>query len=712
MKQLLQRLDTGESTLIEVPVPKAGATQILVETRATVISAGTERMLVDFGRAGLIEKARSQPDKVKAVLDKMRTDGVGPTLEAVRAKLGAPIPLGYCQAGVVVEVGSSVTGFAAGDRVVTNGSHAEYVRVPPLLAARIPEGVGFEAAAFTPLAAIGLQGIRLAAPTLGETVVVYGLGLIGLLTVQLLRANGCRVIGIDRDTTRLALAERFGAITLDGTQGNSAARVLALTGHVGADAVLLTLASGSDEPVQAAAEMSRKRGRLVLVGVTGLALSRDAFYKKELSFTVSCSYGPGRYDPRYEEQGQDYPIGHVRWTEQRNFEAVLRLMADGQVNPAPLITHRYAFKEAPAAYDLITSDAPNLGVVLTYPDRGGLAPAPAARVLTRVTATPGGVGGIAMIGAGNFALRTLLPALRAQGARLRTIVSSGGASAVVGAEKFGFEQVTTDAQVALDDPAVESVFILTRHDSHAALAQRALAAGKHVFVEKPLALTEAELDQLEARVGAGDRLLTVGFNRRFAPLSDAMRNLLAGRAGPLATVLTMNAGAIPRDHWTQDPAVGGGRIVGEACHLLDLARALTGAPITGVRTVPAQSAGGQLVDDIAHLTVTFADGSTAVVHYLANGAREFPKERVECFFDGKVVVLDNWRRLLRYGMNRQLFAPKGAIDKGHDAEVAAWLRAVKAGGPPPIPLDELFEVSRWAIRAGLEARGTGAGALG
>jgi predicted dehydrogenase/threonine dehydrogenase-like Zn-dependent dehydrogenase len=704
MKQLLQRLDNGTTTVVEVPTPSVSGPNLLVETQATVVSAGTERMLVEFGRSNLLEKARSQPDKVKQVLDKMRTEGVGPTLDAVRAKLDAPIPLGYCQAGVVVEVGSRPGGFAVGDRVVTNGAHAEYARVPHTLAAKIPEGVTYEAAAFTPIAAIGLQGIRLAAPTLGETVVVMGLGLIGLLTVQMLRANGCRVIGIDRDAGRLALAERFGAVALEAS-GDVAVQVMALTGGVGADAVLLTLASSSDEPIHQAAEMSRKRGRLVLVGVTGLKLLRDDFFKKELSFTVSCSYGPGRYDSSYEENAQDYPVGFVRWTEQRNFEAVLALMASGRLDPLPLITHRFAFENAPAAYDVIGGSEPSLGVVLTYPDRGGATPGREQRTLrlSGGKSVPGR-GSIGVIGAGNFAVRTLLPVLKDAGARLRTIASGGGTSGAVAGGKFGFEQATTDLEAVYGDPEVDTVFVLTRHDSHARMAIRTLEAGKHVFVEKPLALTEEELDAVrEAAEGAG-RMVMVGFNRRFAPLTRRVRELMRGRAGPLAVVATVNAGAIPRDHWTQDPETGGGRIVGEACHWLDLARALVGAPIEDVQVVAARDRDGMPIDDIAHISALFSDGSTAVVHYLANGARSFPKERIECFFDGKTLAIDNWRRLRRFGVPGPLFERAGAMDKGHDAEVRAWMEAVRAGGPAPIPLDELVEVSRWAIRAGNAAR--------
>ncbi|HEX5179679.1 MAG TPA: bi-domain-containing oxidoreductase, partial [Gemmatimonadaceae bacterium] len=522
MKTLTHSFSTGALSLLDAPLPGASPRTIVVESRASVISAGTERMLVEFGRAGLLEKARRQPDKVKQVLDKVRTDGLSTTLAAVRAKLDQPIPLGYCNAGVVVDAGAA-SGFLTGDRVVTNGAHAEYVRVARTMAARIPNGVTFEQAAFTPVAAIGLQGIRLAAPTLGETVVVYGLGLIGLLTVQLLRANGCRVLGIDRDAGRLALAERFGATPINGSDGDTVARVLALTNDAGADAVLLTLASDSDEPVHEAAQFARQRGRLVLVGVTGLALRRDDFYKKELSFAVSCSYGPGRYDASYEEQGVDYPLGHVRWTEQRNFDAVLALMADGRLDPSPLVTHRFPFERVQDAYDVVTGGTGSLGVVLAYSDRAVDAPAP--RTIVRAPrGAPTGATSVALIGAGNFATRTLLPALRSAGVRLHTIASGNGTSAAIAAEQFGFERATTDLDAVFDDRDIAAVFVLTRHDTHADLAVRALRSGKHVFVEKPIGLTEEEVERVAEAARESGRMLMVGFNRRFAPLTRELES--------------------------------------------------------------------------------------------------------------------------------------------------------------------------------------------
>jgi predicted dehydrogenase/NADPH:quinone reductase-like Zn-dependent oxidoreductase len=703
MRQLLQSLSNGRSDLVDVPVPVPSASGLLIEGRCSAVSAGTERMIVEFGRGGWVAKARSQPEKVAQVLSKVRTDGLAATIDAVRSKLDAPIPLGYCHAGVVAEVGSGAVPFAPGDRVVSNGSHAEYVVAPWTLAAKIPENVSFEAAAFTPIAAIGLQGIRLAVPTLGETVVVYGLGLIGLLTVQLLRANGCRVIGIDINAERLRLAENAGAAPMTSDEG-VAERVLAATGGVGADAVLLTLATDSDDPAHQAAAMSRKRGRIVLVGVTGLNLRRDDFYRKELSFSVSCSYGPGRYDSEYEERGRDYPLPYVRWTEQRNFEAVLGLMAAGTVDPLPLVTHRFPFADAERAYDLITSREPSLGVLLEY--------SPSREVKTRLLtvtrgARPASPFSVGVIGAGNFGSRVLIPAIAATGARLRVIASRAGASSAVAARRFGFEQVTTDLDHVFADKEVDTVVILTRHDTHAPLVLRALQAGKHVFVEKPLAITEAEIDTIEQALAQSDRILTVGFNRRFAPHAQTLRRKLSGHAGPVALLMTVNAGAIPRDHWTQDPLIGGGRIIGEASHFVDLARFLIGKPISDVRVIAAEQ-DGRPIDDIAHVSLLFADGSTAAIHYLANGPAAFPKERIEAFADGRVYRIDNWRRLTVFGGTGGQGHAFSGMAKGHAEELAALAAAVRGGSAPPIPYDELFDASRWVIRAARIARGTSA----
>ena len=708
MIHLLQSLADGSTQLVDVPVPAATGVSLVVESRASVVSAGTERMLVDFGRAGWMEKARRQPHKVRQVVDKMRTDGIGPTLGAVRAKLDAPIPIGYCQAGVVVETGPGVERFAPGDRVVTNGPHAEYVRVPHTLAAHIPDGVTFEAAAFTPLAAIGLQGLRLAEPTLGETVVVYGLGLIGLLAAQLARANGCEVIGIDRDASRLTLAERFGVRTIAAAAGVDVARaVLDLTAGHGTDVVLLTLATDDDEPVQAAAVMTRKRGRIVLVGVAGLQMRRDDFYRKELSFQVSCSYGPGRYDPLHEEQGVDYPRGFVRWTEGRNFEAVLSLMADGRLDPTPLVTHRFDIADAAQAYDVVSGSEPSLGIVLRYPERSETKTAPRRSVILRADEPAPGKSVIGWIGSGNFASRVLIPAFAKAGATLHTLASSGGVSAAVVGKREGFRRATTDPDMLLGNELIDTIVVTTRHDTHASWTRRALEAGKHVFVEKPLALDAEDVDRIGATLERSSAIMCVGFNRRYAPMAVRAREALRGRTAPLVVDILVNAGAIPRDHWTHRIDEGGGRIVGEAVHFVDLARFFVGAPIASLQV---KTAGNErALDDVASLQLGFSDGSIASIRYLSNGHRGFPKERVELFAAGAVVRIDNWRTMRGWGVGGLTTHLPRAQDKGHAALAAAFVQAVRGEGPPPIAPDEILEVSRWAIRAGeLASRGGGA----
>jgi predicted dehydrogenase/threonine dehydrogenase-like Zn-dependent dehydrogenase len=708
MIQVLQSLRTGVTELADVPVPFASGNTILVETRASVISPGTERMVVDFGRAGWLEKARSQPDKVRQVFEKVKTDGLAPTLEAVRAKLDAPVPIGYCQAGVVRESGGGVTAFAPGDRVVTNGPHAEYVRVAHTLAARIPAAVSFEAAAFAPLAAIALQGLRLANPTLGETAVVFGLGPIGLLAVQLARATGCQVIGIDRDDARCALAERFGARTVSVGAVDPVAAVREMTGGVGADMVLLTLASDSDEPVHQAAEMSRKRGRIVLTGVTGLDLRRDDFYRKELSFQVSCSYGPGRYDPVHEESGVDYPLPYVRWTEARNFEAVLGLMADGRLDPLPLISHRFPIGATAAAYDLISSGAPALGVVLTYAEKETAVTA-SARTIELAPRRGKEAGNVGFIGSGNFASRVLIPAFAQAGANLDVLASSGGVSAAVVGNQRGFRRLTTDAATVLGDSAVDTIVVATRHDSHADWVVRGLEAGKNVFVEKPLALTPGDLHRIEAAARAGRGILCVGFNRRFARDTLAARKALSGRIGPLAISVTVNAGVVPPEHWTQNQEIGGGRIVGEACHFIDLCRFLVGAAIERVEVVSARARDGRAIDDVAMIQLSFADGSVGAIQYLANGSKAMPKERLELHFDGKSIRLDNFKKISAVGIPGLSTALPKPQDKGHAALVASFMESVRSGRESPIPLAEILEVSAISIEAGRLARTGGGG---
>jgi len=700
MKQVFQNLNSGNTIIEDIPVPVVRAGHILIHSAASLISAGTERMLLEFGKANLLDKARQQPDKVRMVLDKVRTDGLGPTVRSVVAKLDQPLPLGYSNAGTVIEVGAGVSGFDVGDRVVSNGHHAEVVCVPANLCARVPNGVDDESASFTILGSIALQGIRLFNPAIGENVVVTGLGLIGLLTVQLLRANGCNLLGIDPDAERCKLAASFGASTCCLSAGEDALDAASeLSAGRGVDGVIIAASTKSNEPVHQAATMCRKRGRIVLVGATGLELSRADFYEKELSFQVSCSYGPGRYDPTYEEKGQDYPFAFVRWTEQRNFEAVLGLMASGDIDVSSLISHRFAIEEAGAAYDLLGKENP-LGILLEYPGTAG------DFVDRRISLTPPGKSGdaaapvVAMIGAGNYASQILMPAFKATAVRLATVVSAGGVSSVHLGKKHGFEHAATDADAAISEACVNTVVIATRHDSHAALVCQALRQGKHVFVEKPLTVTKGQLDDVikaydKVSAGAHAPIVLVGFNRRFAPQVVKLKGLLSSISEPKSFVMTVNAGEIPADHWVQDPVRGGGRIIGEGCHFLDLLRFLAGSPIRQVHAVMMGNAPALAIrDDKATITLEFEDGSFGTVHYLANGHRSYPKERLEVFCRGAVIELDNFRKMAGFGWPGFRKMNLRRQDKGNKACVAAFVNAIEQGLPSPIPFQEIIEVSR------------------
>lgn len=661
-------------------------------------------MLVDFGRASYLDKARKQPEKVRMVMEKIHTDGLITTIQAVQSKLAQPLPLGYCNVGVVAEVGTGVQGFNVGERVASNGPHADVVKVSKNLCALIPESVDDESAAFVVVASIGLQGIRLAQPTLGEAFVVTGAGLIGLLTIQLLRAHGCRVLAIDFDETKLALARQFGAQTCNPVNGEDpVAAGMALSRGQGVDGVIITASTQSNDPVTQAARMSRKRGRIVLVGVTGLELNRADFYEKELSFQVSCSYGPGRYDANYEEKGQDYPLGFVRWTEQRNFEAVLDMMASGQLDVKPLITHRFAFEDAPKAYETLTADKAGLGMLLHYtsPHEQRLARSVTLNPSVKFQAQQPVIG---FIGAGNYASRMLIPAFKSAGAQFHTIVTAGGINGVIHGHKAGFAEASTDVNGLLANTEINTVAIVTRHDSHAQLVAKALQAGKNVFVEKPLAIDQQGLEAVELAYKDAQAnsikdapQLMVGFNRRFAPQVQKMKAMLSPIKEPKSFIMTMNAGAIPANHWTQDNAVGGGRIIGEACHFIDLMRFLANSSIVSVQARRIGDAPGvAIAEDKASITLGFEDGSFGTILYLANGSASFPKERVEVFAAGRVLQLDNFRKLRGYGWPGFSKMNLWKQNKGQNACAAAFLQAVQAG-TPAIPSDEIFEVARVTI---------------
>ena len=699
MKQVIQSLRTGLTEVAEIPVPRPSAGSLLIKTSKTLVSAGTERMLVEFGKAGWIKKARQQPDKVKMVLDKISTDGLKSTIETVFNKLDQPLPLGYCNVGIIHEVGYGVTNFNKGVRVVSNGRHAEVVNVPINLCAKVPDVVSDEEASFSVLGAVALQGIRLVKPTLGEAVVVTGLGLVGLMTVQLLRANGCRVLGLDFDQDKLSLAKKFGAEVVDLNRENPLTAADIFSRGRGVDAVIVTAATTSDEPMHQAAQMCRKRARIVLVGMTGLKLSRDDFFKKELIFQVSASYGPGRHDPNYEEKGHDYPVGFVRWTEQRNFEAVLDMMATGALDVKSLISHRIDIAEAEKAYELISGNESSLGILLTYP---GVEITKASRKVSLLNNENNKNSNnnkiikkvkVSFLGSGNYAMSELIPAFKAAGADLRSVSSSTGISGVHAGRKYGFSETTTDSNRLFSDDTTDAVVIATRHNSHADFVLKSLKAGKHIFVEKPLCLTISELDKIEASYSSS-KVLMVGFNRRFSPQVQKMKSLLDDVSGPKALVMTINAGKIANDHWIQDLEIGGGRIIGEACHFLDLLRFLVSKTITNYHIQFMDSS----TKDTATIQLSFEDGSIGTIHYYANGSKSFPKERLEVFAGGGVLQLDNYRKLTSFGWPGFKKMNLWHQDKGHKACAKAFIDAIIKGNTSPISIEEILEVSRISIK--------------
>ncbi len=706
MRQILQSLKTGEIELAEVPVPRVKPGTLLIQTRRSLISLGTERMLLNFGKAGWVDKARQQPDKVKQVLQKVKTDGLMPTVNAVFNKLDQPLTLGYSNAGKVIAVGDGVFGFKVGDRVVSNGNHAEFVCVSQHLCARIPDNVSSTSASFTVVAAIGLQGIRLIDPTLGESVAVLGLGLIGLLSCQILQANGCRVIGFDFDHQKVELARSYGVEAFDLSQGSDPVELAMNFSHGnGVDAVLITAATTSNDPIQQAPQMCRKRGRVVLVGVSGLNISRDDFYKKEISFQVSCSYGPGRYDSAYEENGLDYPIGFVRWTEQRNFTAILDLMAAGRLRTTELVSHEIDFDDAQRAYKMVSEAKDVLGLVLTY-DESADATVKSVEINKphyRLEAHPQKPV-VGLIGAGNYAGGMLIPAFAKTSAVLKTIASSGGVSGTHIGSKNGFSISTTDSSLIFNDAQINTVVISTRHGSHAHFVCEALKKGKNLFVEKPLCLSFAELAQIEQAYREACKVrpvrLMVGFNRRFSPLTQMCRQHLSVGNAPCSIIITVNAGKIPADHWAHDYASGGGRLIGEGCHFIDLIRYLTGSQIVSVQTTSMPNPQTpDLSPDTLTLTLTCRDGSIGTVHYFANGCKDFPKERVEIFSNGRIAQLDNFKSLNFFGWPGAKNQSLWAQDKGQEKCVAEFVEAIESGSDCPIAFDEIIETARITLLA-------------
>ncbi|WP_288260258.1 bi-domain-containing oxidoreductase [uncultured Prochlorococcus sp.] len=700
MKQLVQNLSEKSTSFIEIPCPKVDKGEILIETSKTLLSAGTERMLVDFSKSNIVEKIKKQPDKTKDVINKLKTDGIIPTLEAVSNKLNSYIPLGYCNVGTIKEIGKDVDGFKIGDRVLSNGPHSEYVVVPKNLCALIPRNVVDEDATFTVLGAIGLQGTRLANPTFGETFVVIGLGLIGLLTCQLLQAQGCIVYGFDLDKKRCKLAETFGIKTYDVRDIIDVSQWLKdnLNG-MGVDGVIITASTTSNDPVTLAADLCRKRGRIILVGVTGLNLRRDLFYKKELLFQVSCSYGPGRYDPTYEENGNDYPIGFVRWTEKRNFEAVLNALSRGSLDVKKLISHRFDFNDANKGYDLLTNSKDILGIIFDYPKKDGKPPRVISLNSNKNSLTSRNNCNVSFIGAGNYASRVLVPNFKNCGANLISICSKNGLNASIVSKKFPFSKASSSYNSIFEENESDTVVIATRHNTHYQLVKEAILSNKNIFVEKPLCLKKEELQDLHDIYNqkSGNCILMVGFNRRFSKLIKVLKDNLDKLCQQRHFIFTCNAGFIEKDHWLQNKDIGGGRFIGESCHFVDLLRFLADSAIVDLRlNIPSISNEN---DDNFTINIAFENGSMGTIHYFSNGHKSFPKERLEVFSGGKIFRIDNFREL-------SIWASKGSKkkklitqDKGQKECINAFINAIKKNESSPIPINEIFEVHSFMLKA-------------
>jgi predicted dehydrogenase len=703
MRQLIQSYRTGEMKVEDVPPPAVRAGGVVVRTVRSLVSAGTEKMIVDLARKSLLQKARSRPDLVRKVIDTARKQGVRNAFQKVQSKLDTPIPLGYSSAGIVVEVGDAVHEYRVGDRVACAGAgyanHADYAYVPRNLLAHVPDGVALEEACFATVGAIALQGVRQAQPTLGERVAVLGLGLIGQLTVQLLAANGCRVLGFDPNPARAKLASELGAEA--GVSADLVAAAERFTRGDGFDAVIVAASTPTNGPLEQAGEISRLRGRVVVVGLVGMEVPRSLYYKKELDLRMSMSYGPGRYDPDFEERGFDYPIAHVRWSEQRNLEAILELLASRRLRCAPLVTHRYSIDAALTAYDLITKGAePFLGVVLDYGADEADATAPPPRLALAAAAQPKTAPGVGLVGAGGFAQSVLLPALKAAGGTdAIAIASAGGATARRVGEQYGFRVATADAGEVIRHADVDVVFVLTRHDLHAPYVVQALEAGKHVFCEKPLALSRDGVAAIEAARAASKGDVMVGFNRRFAPLVQRIAGHFAGRGAPLVMHYRVNAGFIPPEHWVHDPVEGGGRILGEGCHFVDVLHALAGAPPVRVFAESIGAGSRFRGDDNVAITIRFADGSVGTVTYTAAGDATLGKEYLEVWGEGAVAILDDFRSLVLAKNRKQEKVKAANQDKGFEEEMRRFVAAVKSGGPMPIPFAELAASTRATIAA-------------
>lgn len=692
MKQLLQDLKKGSTELYELPVPNVKKGHLLIKTHYSLLSSGTEKMLVNFGKANIIDKAFQQPEKVKEVLYKAKNDGIKATFEAVNSKLDELLQLGYSNVGKVIDIGDEVNEFEVGDLVISNGPHAEIVLVPKNLCAKLPVDINQEAAVFTVLGSIGLQGIRLAKPNLGETYLVSGMGLIGLLTAQLLISQNCKVLGIEIDKEKCRIAESLGIKVLNLSSGiDPVSWCINMTNGIGVDGAIITASTVSTEPIHVAAEACRKRGKIILIGSTGLDLKRNLFYKKELTFQVSCSYGPGRYDPNYEEKGIDYPIGFVRWTEKRNFEAIIDCLNQNKINTEKLISHRFSFDKSREAYSLLTSNKSSLGIVFKYPqeitikDRVELNEKFRQDKKNNPSLNPS----IGVIGTGNYAKRNLIPLFYKFNANLVGISASSGLGPTQLGGKFGFKYATTNVGKLISDKEINSIVIATRHDSHAEFIVDSLNKRKNIFVEKPLCLNKKELNKIK-NAYTGETILMVGFNRRFSPLIKDLKRQLKDLSGVKSFIYTCNAGFIDADHWIHQPDQGGGRLLGEACHFVDLIRFLADSEILDMKLTSTKD--NKINSDTFSLQIKFRNGSIGTIHYFSNGNKSYPKENIKVFGNGRIFELNNFRTLRAWGVPNFKIKRLFSQDKGQSACVKAFLDAIYFQKSSPIPIKEIIEV--------------------
>jgi predicted dehydrogenase/threonine dehydrogenase-like Zn-dependent dehydrogenase len=704
MKQILQSLKTGETTLVNLPTPIISNGHILIKTTYSLVSLGTEKMLVEFGKSSLLSKAIQQPDRVKQVLQKISTEGIIPTITNVINKLDQEIPLGYCNVGTVIGFGNGVNNFRIGDRVVSNGPHAEFVNIPQNLVAKIPSTVNDQEATFTVIGAIGLEGIRLLNPTFGETIVVFGLGLIGLMTSQMLLSNGCRVIGLDIDPLKCQLGNELGITTLNITAETDVIKMVTqFTNNIGADGVIITASAKNNDIISNAAQMCRKRGRIILVGVVGLNINRSDFYEKELSFQVSCSYGPGRYDENYEQKGNDYPLPYVRWTEKRNFESVLDAIGRKLIRVTDLISEVVELENYKEIYDSMGKSS-KIASIIKY-DLGSINNKTIQ--LSNIKITDGTKAIIGIIGAGNFTKMTLLPSLKKSKAIFKYIASKNGINSTLLAKKFGFINSTTDYNEILNDNEIDTVFIITRHDSHSRLIIESLSSGKHVFVEKPLAINHKQLSEVIHAYNIANKTsnttITIGFNRRFSPHSVFIKNAIKN-SGPINIIATMNAGFIPDNSWVQDLTIGGGRIIGEACHFIDLCSYITNSKVNSV-CMNGLGINPSSNSDNASILLKYEDGSNATINYFSNGSKDYSKERLEVYSEGRTIIMDNFRKTETFGFKGSS-GLKTSIDKGHDQQFIEYINLIKNGGRPLISFESIINTTLTSFAA-IESLNTG-----